>query len=92
MIITSKHHDGFTLWPSEEANKSWGFPWNAKDVGSKRDFKTAKNTKVSLLGSDVKLDFKQVGTDLVISVPYLTPDELPANYAYAFKITNVIND
>ena len=73
MIITSKHHDGFTLWPSEEANKSWGFPWNAKDVGSKRDFKTAKNTKVSLLGSDLKLDFKQVGTNLVISVPYLTP-------------------
>ncbi len=37
MVITSKHHDGFTLWPSETANKTWGFPWNAGDVGAKRD-------------------------------------------------------
>jgi alpha-L-fucosidase len=37
IVLTSKHHDGFTLWPNKEANKTWGFPWNAKDIGPKRD-------------------------------------------------------
>jgi alpha-L-fucosidase len=34
---TSKHHDGFALWPSAEATKTWGRPWNAVDAGPKRD-------------------------------------------------------
>jgi alpha-L-fucosidase len=34
---TSKHHDGFTLWKSEEANKHWKRPWNSVDIGPKRD-------------------------------------------------------
>lgn len=51
MVLTSKHHDGFTLWPSKEANHSWGFPWNAMDVGPKRDllgdlFKAVRKTSV----------------------------------------------
>ena len=37
IVLTSKHHDGFTLWPSAEANKTWGFKWNAMDIGPKRD-------------------------------------------------------
>lgn len=37
IVLTSKHHDGFTLWPSKEANKTWGFPWNATAIGPKRD-------------------------------------------------------
>jgi alpha-L-fucosidase len=37
IVLTSKHHDGFTLWPSSEADKTWGFKWNAVDVGPKRD-------------------------------------------------------
>ena len=37
IVLTSKHHDGFTLWPNQHANKTWGFPWNAKEIGPKRD-------------------------------------------------------
>lgn len=51
IVLTSKHHDGFTLWPSREADKTWGFKWNAVDVGPKRDllgdlFKAVRKTSV----------------------------------------------
>lgn len=51
IVLTSKHHDGFTLWPSKDANRTWGFPWNAGDVGPKRDllgdlFKAVRKTSV----------------------------------------------
>jgi alpha-L-fucosidase len=34
---TSKHHDGFCMWPSPQANAAWGRPWNAMETGPKRD-------------------------------------------------------
>ncbi len=36
VVLTSKHHDGYALWPSEHANDR-SFPWNASVVGAKRD-------------------------------------------------------
>ncbi|CAG2175690.1 unnamed protein product, partial [Oppiella nova] len=32
VVMTTKHHEGFTMWPSKH---SWG--WNAVDIGPKRD-------------------------------------------------------
>jgi len=37
VALTSKHHEGFTLWHSAEANRSWGRAWNSVDIGPKRD-------------------------------------------------------
>jgi alpha-L-fucosidase len=37
VVLVSKHHDGFALWPSREADAAWGRPWNAVAVGPKRD-------------------------------------------------------
>jgi alpha-L-fucosidase len=51
IVLTSKHHDGYTLWPSKEANKTWGFSWTSVDIGPKRDllgelFKAVRKTSV----------------------------------------------
>ena len=37
IVPTSKHHEGFALWPSREASATWGRPWNAAEIGPKRD-------------------------------------------------------
>jgi alpha-L-fucosidase len=37
IVPTSKHHEGYCLWPSAEASKTWGRPWNAMEIGPKRD-------------------------------------------------------
>jgi alpha-L-fucosidase len=37
VALTSKHHEGFALWPSREASATWGRPWNAVETGPKRD-------------------------------------------------------
>src|SRR6195256_1409147 len=37
VALTSKHHEGFALWPSKEASATWGRPWNAVETGPKLD-------------------------------------------------------
>lgn len=37
VVPTSKHHEGFALWPSAEASRTWGRPWNSVEIGPKRD-------------------------------------------------------
>lgn len=37
VVLTSKHHDGFALWPSAEASRTWGRPWNSVETGPGRD-------------------------------------------------------
>ncbi len=37
VVLTSKHHEGFALWPSREASLTWGRPWNSVEIGPRRD-------------------------------------------------------
>ena len=37
VVLTSKHHDGFCLFDSPQANRHWGRPWNSVDAGPRRD-------------------------------------------------------
>jgi alpha-L-fucosidase len=37
IVPTSKHHDGFALWPSAHASTAYRRHWNAADAGPKRD-------------------------------------------------------
>lgn len=37
VVLTSKHHEGYAMWDSKEADKSWGHPWNAVTGTPKRD-------------------------------------------------------
>ena len=45
LTMTSKHHEGFTLWPSDQ---SW--MWNAVDTGPKQDLLAALSTAVRAKG------------------------------------------
>jgi alpha-L-fucosidase len=37
VVHSAKYHDGFALWPSAEATRSWGRPWNSVEAGPRRD-------------------------------------------------------
>ncbi|KAL1456736.1 hypothetical protein WDU94_001440 [Cyamophila willieti] len=48
VVLTSKHHEGYTLWPSKYA-----FSWNSMDVGPKRDLVGELATAVRKLYPDI---------------------------------------
>jgi alpha-L-fucosidase len=50
VVLTSKHHEGFTLWPSKH---SWN--WNAVDVGPKRDL--AGDLSKAVKDHDMRMGF-----------------------------------
>lgn len=37
VVLTTKHHDGYALWPSKEASRDFGRPWNSMDIGPGKD-------------------------------------------------------
>lgn len=55
IVLTSKHHDGFALWPSKEASQAFGRPWNAVDAAAKRDLLGDLTTAVKK--TDLKMGF-----------------------------------
>lgn len=53
VVLTSKHHDGYCLWPSAESDKSWGRPWCSTNCGPGRDLLGELTTAVR--NTDVKM-------------------------------------
>ncbi len=37
VVLTTKHHDGYCLWPSRVASEVRGYPWNSVEAGPQRD-------------------------------------------------------
>lgn len=50
VVLTSKHHDGYCLFPSKEASTSFGMPWNSVDSGPNRDLVGELTTAVQKQG------------------------------------------
>jgi alpha-L-fucosidase len=51
MVLTSKHHDGYALWPNNDASRTWGRGWNSLVTGPRRDllgdlFRAVRKTSV----------------------------------------------
>jgi alpha-L-fucosidase len=54
-----------------------------------KGLKASGNTKVQLLGTDIKVNTKNSGNGISIVPPVLSPDDF--QYAYVFKISNILN-
>lgn len=54
VVLTSKHHDGYCLWPSQEASKSFGMAWNSVDSGPRRDL-VGELTEAVRAEDDIKM-------------------------------------
>ena len=50
VVLTSKHHEGYCLWNSAEADRDWGHPWNAVTGSPKRDLLGDLSTAVRAAG------------------------------------------
>ena len=55
VVLTSKHHDGYTLWNSAEADRDWNRPWNAVTGTPKRDLLGDLSTSVR--GAGLKMGY-----------------------------------
>lgn len=53
------------------------------------DIKTTSNTTIHLLGYPQALKWEQEGKNLVVYLPQLTFSEMPCEYAWTLKITNI---
>ncbi len=52
-------------------------------------FDIQKNTKISLLGSNIKLNWEKVASGVKIKIPKKLQNQPPSNYAWSFKIENI---
>jgi len=55
VVLTSKHHEGFALWPSREASATWGRPWNSVETGPHRDL--AGDLAAAVRAAGLKMGF-----------------------------------
>jgi alpha-L-fucosidase len=53
VVLTSKHHEGYTLWPDKYSSQAYGRKWNAAEIGPERDVlgeltKSVRNTGLKM--------------------------------------------
>ncbi len=52
IVFTTKHHSGYTMWPSKEAEQAYGENYNIAKVGPKRDI--VGELEKSMKNNDIK--------------------------------------
>ena len=52
IVFTTKHHSGYTMWPSKEAEQTYGENYNIAKVGPKRDI--VGELEKSMKANDIK--------------------------------------
>ncbi len=55
VVLVSKHHDGFALWPAAKSSEVRGYAWNAAETGPKRDL--VGDLTQAVRGEGLKMDF-----------------------------------
>lgn len=55
VVLTTKHHEGFALWPSKEASDAYGGRWNSTEIGAYKDLVGEFSTAVRK--TNLKLGF-----------------------------------
>ena len=81
VILTSKHHDGFTLWPS---SSPYSKGWNAMEVGPKRDLVGDLTKAVREKGLKMGLYFSLIEWES-------TPTQRPGNFNGYYLPEDVVN-
>lgn len=64
-------------------------PAYPKNTIKLKDIRSTGKTKISLLGSEKKVNWKQKGDDIVVEMPALYMDDMPCDYAWTLKLENV---
>ena len=73
-LYYNKSKDGKTLYAIH-----WGWPGHSLLI---QDVTPIKGSAVKMLGTDIKLAWKQIGNDIIIQMT----NKKPCEYAYSFKI------
>ena len=87
-VLTSKHHDGFCLWPTKVAYK---IDWNSADVGPHRDIVGELSTAVCNEGPKMRIYYSIPDWE---SVPRNEIYQVSMKYVekYAVDLSTYVND
>jgi len=83
VVLTSKHHDGFCMWPTESKYKKG---WNAMDVGPKRDLVGELTQEVKAAGLKMGLYYSIIEWESSWTHRTESGYYLPKNIVEKYKI------
>ncbi len=83
VVLTSKHHDGFCLWPTKSPYKK---DWNSMDVGPKQDLLGELSAAVKAEGLKMGIYYSIVEWESSRTHRTASGYYLPRNIVYKYKI------